>query len=312
MTARAKTRGKSGHGLSRREFVLGAVGAACSTSLGWSSSWAAPLPVELAAVKGAPGNATRRAVELLGGMGRFVKPGLRVVVKPNIGFDRVPEQAANTNPEVVAAVVRLALEAGAGEVLVFDRTTNEPRRCYRTSGIEPAVLAIRDERVRIFIPDPDRYVQVAIPNGLVLPRWAFYEDAVRADVFINCPIAKHHVTTGLTLGMKNLMGVIGGDRSVMHAGFADKIADLNLARPSQLTVLDATRILRAHGPAGGSLLDVARPGVVVAGTNVVAVDAYATRFFGARPASIPYITRAAQRGLGPIDLDQVRLREEVL
>jgi uncharacterized protein (DUF362 family) len=263
-------------------------------------------------VKGAAAVAARRAVELLGGMGRFVKPGQRVVVKPNIGFDRVPEQAANTNPEVVAAVVRLALEAGAAEVLVFDRTTNEPRRCYRTSGIEPAVLALGDRRARVFVPDPGRYVPVEITGGLVLPRWTFYEDAVRADVFINCPVAKHHVTTGLTLGMKNIMGVIGGDRSVMHAGFADKIADLNLARPSPLTVLDATRILRARGPAGGSLLDVARPGVVVAGTNVVAVDAYATQFFGVRPADLPFLARAAARGLGPIDLDRVPLREEAL
>jgi uncharacterized protein (DUF362 family) len=306
------TREKSDPGLSRREFVLGTVGAACCTVLGGGPSRAASPPVELAAVKGAPGSAVRRAVELLGGMGRFVKPGQRVVVKPNIGFDRVPEQAANTNPEVVSEVVRLALEADAGEVLVFDRTTNEPRRCYRTSGIEPAVLAIGDRRVRIFIPDPGCYVQVEIPTGLVLPRWAFYEDAARADVFINCPIAKHHVTTGLTLGMKNLMGVIGGDRSFMHAGFEDKIADLNLARPAQLTVLDATRILRAHGPSGGSLLDVSRPGIVVAGTNVVAVDAYATRFFGARPDQLPYLVRAAQRGLGPISLDKVPLREEAL
>jgi uncharacterized protein (DUF362 family) len=292
--------------------MLGAVGAACATSLGWSPARAAQLPVELAAVKGAPASAARRAVELLGGMSRFVKPGQRVVVKPNIGWDRVPEQAANTNPEVVAEVVRLVLAAGAGEVLVFDRTSHDPRRCYRTSGIEPALLAIKDRRVRIFIPDPGRYVQVAIPNGLVLPGWAIYEDAVRADVFINCPIAKHHVTTGLTLGMKNLMGIIGGDRSVMHEGFEDKIADLNLARPSQLTVLDATRVLRAHGPSGGSLLDVARPGIVVAGTNIVAVDAYATRFFGLRPAQIPHIARAAQRGLGPLDLDENHVREEVL
>jgi uncharacterized protein (DUF362 family) len=243
-------------------------------------------------------------------MRRFVRPGQRVVVKPNIGFARVPEQAANTHPDVVAEVVRMALEAGAGQVLVFDRTTNDPRRCYRVSGIEPAVASIPDRRVRVLHPDPDRYLPVDIPGALLVPRWSYYEEAVRADVFINCPVAKHHVFSDLTLGMKNIMGVIGGDRSVMHERFTDKIVDLNLGRPSHLTVLDATRILLARGPEGGSLLDVGRPGVVVAGANIVAVDAYATRFFGARPEDVDHVRRAAQRGLGPIDPEKVGLREE--
>jgi uncharacterized protein (DUF362 family) len=267
---------------------------------------------ELVAVKGPAAAATRRCVALLGGMSRFVRPGQRVVVKPNIGFDRVPEQAANTNPEVVAEVVRLALEAGAAQVRVFDRSSNDPKRCYRASGIEAAVRSLGSPRAQVFIPDPSRYLKVAIRGGAVLAGWTFYEDAVRADVFINCPVAKHHVMTGLSLGMKNLMGVIGGDRSQMHDGFEDKIADLNLGRPSHLTVLDASRVLRARGPEGGSLLDVARPGIVVAGTNVVAVDAYATGIFGARPTDIAHIARAAQRGLGPLDTANLGLREETL
>jgi uncharacterized protein (DUF362 family) len=155
-------------------------------------------------------------------------------------------------------------------------------------------------------------VPVDIGGALLVPRWDFFEDAVRTDVFINCPVAKHHVFSDLTLGMKNIMGVIGGNRSRMHEGFTDKIVDLNLGRPSHLTVLDATRILLARGPQGGSLLDVGRPGVVVAGANVVAVDAYATRFFGARPGDIAHIHRAAQRGLGPIDPGRAGLREEAL
>ena len=264
----------------------------------------------LAAVKGAPAAAARRAVELIGGMGAFVRPGRKVVVKPNIGWDRAPEQAANTHPEVVVAVVRLCLEAGAAEVLVFDRTCNDQRLCYRRSGIEAAVEGVGDRRVRIVHPDERRYRSLAIPGGKVLTSWEFYEEAIAADVFINVPIAKHHGLTVLTMSMKNVMGVAGGNRGRIHTDFDDKIVDLNLGRPSHLIVLDATRVLLAHGPQGGNLADVAHPGVVVAGTDVVAVDAYATRFFDKTPQDIPHVVRAAERGLGTMDLARVTVREE--
>lgn len=271
-----------------------------------------PRASALAAVKGAPAAAARRAVDLLGGMGQFVRPGQKVVVKPNIGWDRTLEQAANTHPEVVVAVVRLCLEAGAGEVLVFDRTCNDQRLCYRRSGIEAAVQGADDRRVRIIHPDERRYRSVAIPGGKVLTSWEYYEEALAADVFINVPIAKHHGLTVLTMSMKNVMGVAGGNRGRIHTDFDDKIVDLNLGRPTHLVVLDATRILVAHGPQGGNLADVQYPGVVVAGINVVAVDAYATRFFNKTPKDIPHIVRAAERGLGTMDLGQVALREETL
>jgi len=264
----------------------------------------------LAAVKGAPALAARRAVELLGGMGKFVRDGQRVVVKPNIGWDRSVEQAANTHPEVVTAVVKMCLEAGAGEVLVFDRTCNDQRLCYRRSGIEAAVEAMGERRVKLFHPDERRYRSVAIPGGKALASWEFYGEALDADVFVNVPIAKHHGLTTLTMGLKNVMGVAGGNRGRIHTDFDEKIVDLNLARPSHLVVLDATRVLLAHGPQGGRLEDVAHPGVVVAGADIVAVDAYATRFFGKTPRDIAHLVRAAERGLGTMDLSKVTVREE--
>lgn len=266
----------------------------------------------LSGVTGQPAAAARRAVELLGGMKRFVRAGQRVVVKPNIGFDRTPEQAANTNPLVVAEVVRMALEAGAGEVRVFDRSSHEPRRCYRASGIEAAVAALGDPRARVFVHDPADCVTVPVPRGARLAAWPFLKDAARAEVFINCPVAKHHSMTGLSMGLKNMMGAIGGDRSQMHPAFDDAIVDLHLARPCHLTVLDATRVLVDHGPEGGFLRDVVPLGVVVAGSDAVGVDAYATRFFGARPADVSHVVRAASRGLGSADLDRLGLREEAL
>ena len=275
-------------------------------------SAAVAAPADLGAVKGTPGPAARRAVELIGGMGRFVRKGQKVVVKPNIGWDRTPEQAANTNPEVVAELVRMCLEAGAKEVLVFDRTCNDQRLCYRHSGIEAAVEAIGDKRVKLFHPDRRKYEDVPIPGGESLREWPLYEDAARADVFINVPVAKHHSLSGLTLAMKNIMGVIGGNRGQIHSGFDDKIVDLNLARPTHLAVIDATRILTAHGPQGGRLEDVAKPETVVASTDIVAADAYATRFFGLEPGDIDHIVRAAERGLGTMDLAEIKLREETL
>lgn len=266
----------------------------------------------LAAVKGAADKAARRAVELVGGMRRFVQTGRRVVVKPNMGWDRTPEQAANTSPEVVASVVRMCLEAGAGEVLVFDRSCNDERLCYRHSGVEAALEAIGDRRVRVFHPDERRYVAVPIPNGKVLTSAEYYEEAAKADVFVNVPIAKDHGLTRLTMSLKNVMGVIGGNRGHIHTDFEDKIVDLNLGRPSHLVVLDATRILLRHGPQGGRLEDVAQPGVVVAGTDAVAVDAYATRFFGLTPKDVPHVVRAAERGLGQMDFAKIAVREEVV
>jgi uncharacterized protein (DUF362 family) len=301
----------------RREFCittfkggLWAVPMALACRPGRAAVARASGPPDLAAVKGGAVAATRRSIELLGGMKRFVGEGVRVVVKPNIGWDRTPEQAANTNPEVVAEVVRLCLEAGAKEVAVFDRTCNDPRLCYRRSGIKDAVETLDDRRVRIFIPDRRKYVEVAIPGGGTLEKWLFYEDALKAEVFINVPVAKHHALSGLTMAMKNVMGVIGGNRGQIHTGFDDKIVDLNLARPSDLTVLDATRILVAHGPQGGRLEDVRQPSTVVAGTDIVAVDSYATRFFGKKPSAIGHIRRAAERGLGTMDLSEVRIVEE--
>lgn len=300
----------------RRRFCLhalkGALWAAGTMVLGRFTGppSAAAAPADLAAVKGEAGAAARRAVELLGGMSRFVGKGQKVVVKPNIGWDRTPEQAANTNPEVVGAVVRMALEAGAGEVLVFDRTCNDPRLCYRRSGIQGAVEGIDDRRVKLFHPDRRKYVELAIPGGKSLDRWPFYEAAAEADAYINVPVAKHHSLSGLTMGLKNIMGIIGGNRGQIHSGFDDKIVDLNLARPSTLTVLDATRILTAHGPQGGRLEDVKKIDTVVAGEDIVAVDAYATRFFGLEPGDIDHVVRAAERGLGTMDPGRLKIMEE--
>jgi uncharacterized protein (DUF362 family) len=155
-----------------------------------------------------------QALEPLGGIGTYVKSGDNVVIKPNMAWDRNPAQAANTHPLVVKALVELCLEAGARKVRVFDRTCNEERRCYVNSGIQEAMNTIKDSRLNFYHPDSRKFVPVDIKRGKAVKRLEIYKDALEADTYINVPVAKHHSLSTLTLGLKNSMGVLGGNRPV--------------------------------------------------------------------------------------------------
>jgi uncharacterized protein (DUF362 family) len=249
----------------------------------------------------------RETLDALGGMDRFVRQGDVVVVKPNIGWDRTVEMAANTHPEVVTALVHLCLEAGARLVRIFDRTCNDERRCYTRSGIRAAVEKIGSERVSLEYVDPRSYREVAIQGGRAFDRWEFYLPALEADRLINVPIAKHHSISGLTLGMKNLMGVIGGNRGRLHSNIAEALTDIASVLHADLTVVDATRILVANGPQGGRIQDVRSPEILIASPDIVAADAYAATLFNLAPEDIPTIVAAARRGLGVMDLKRVQM-----
>lgn len=245
----------------------------------------------------------KRVLAPLGGMKAFVKPGNRVVVKPNIGWDRRPEQAADTHPEVVKAVVALALAAGAKEVLVFDNTCNEERRCYHQSGIKPALAGMKN--VRCDYIDKRKFVPVDISKGKSIHNWLFYRDALEADCYINVPIAKHHSLARLTIGLKNIMGVIGGHRGEIHQNIGQNLADLNTVIRPAVTIVDATRILLRNGPQGGSLRDVKVLNTILASADIVAADAVATTLFGLNPTDIPATRAAAAMGLGEMDLARI-------
>ena len=245
----------------------------------------------------------------LGGIAAFVSKGDRVVVKPNIGWDRTPEQAANTHPDVVKMVVQQCLDAGAKRVLVFDRTVNDARRCYVKSGIQAAVEAIGDSRAQCVFQDENKFVPVQIKKAKSLKEFHFYEDALatQCDCYINVPIAKHHCLSKLTIGMKNAMGVIGGNRGEIHKGIHQRIADLNLVIRSKLTIVDATRILLRNGPTGGKLEDVKVLDTLIASADPVAADAYATTLFGMKPEELGSTVAAAKLGLGEMDLSKVKI-----
>jgi uncharacterized protein (DUF362 family) len=243
----------------------------------------------------------------LGGMKAFVKKGERVVVKPNIGWDRTPEQGANTHPEIVKTVVNLALEAGASQVLVFDRPVNEERRCYVNSGIKAAVESLKDRRAQCLFMDSRKFVSVRIARGKSISEWEFYRDALEADAYINLPVAKQHSSSGLTLGLKNIMGVIGGSRGKIHFNLGQRIADLNTVLKPKLTLIDATRILVRNGPQGGDLKDVKVLNTLLASIDTVAVDAYAATFFNLKPEEVESTRAAYQLGLGEMDLKKIKV-----
>jgi uncharacterized protein (DUF362 family) len=248
-----------------------------------------------------------KVLDPLGGIGAFVKKGQKVVVKPNIAWDRNPDQAANTHPLLVQAMVKLCLQAGASKVMVFDRTCNDMRRSYANSGVMAAVQSVTDKRVSCTYVDDRKFVPVKIQKGRAVTEWEFYKDALEADCYINMPIAKHHRLARLTVGLKNIMGILGGKRGDLHQELGQKIADLNTVLRPTLTVVDATRILLRNGPSGGKLDDVKALNTLFASTDVVATDAYATTLFDLKPDEIESTRAAAALGLGQMDLNKVKI-----
>jgi len=296
--------------MDRREFIgrsaqLAALAAVIQKQSVFGSEPASP---DLAVAKdGTPGGMVRRAVAELGGMGRFVKRGDVVVVKPNMSWDRLPEQGATTHPDVVREVVTLCFEAGARKVKVFDFTLNEARRCYKRTGIQKAA---EEAGAEVQFVQDRKFKAVAFPMGEAIKSWEIYQDVLDADRLINVPAAKHHNVpeAGISLGIKNLMGLIGGNRGQFHRNFARKIVDLSTRVKPDLVVLDAYRMLIRNGPSGGNLSDVVLKKHVIAGTDPVAVDGYGASLFNLQPEKIPYLAEAKMRGLGENDLKKVVIK----
>lgn len=304
--------------VSRRQFLRQGAMLAASVAVGGAAGWLlaggggrgllaeTAQPCELAVARGgSPARLTEAAIAAVGGMERFVSRRAVVVVKPNIGWDRTPEQAADTNPEVVAAVVRLCVAAGAGKVKVFDHTCNEPRRCYARSGI--ASLA-KEAGAEVSYVDARKFKVMKI-GGEAVSSWPVYSEVVEADVLINVPVAKHHNLAGLTIGMKNWLGAIGGRRNRLHQRLDEAIAELSRFFRPTLTVVDAVRILVRNGPQGGNLSDVRRMDTVVVGVDPVAVDSCGASLFGRDGSTLGYLRLGEQMGLGTVHYQRLNMRE---
>jgi len=300
--------------LSRREFLIrgATLGLTCAgfsllsspSVLKAMSEPAASGPLDLAIAKGGdPSGNTIKAIETLGGIGRFVKKDNKVVVKPNPCTPNRPEIASTTNPAVVETVVAMCLEAGAREVVVL---SHDSLSNFERNGIMEA--ASRTGARVVAAVTRDLYESVPVLRGRVLQEVEIARDVLDADVFINMPIAKHHSETGLTLSMKNLMG-INWDRGYFHQhGLQQAIADLSTAVKPALIVMDANRILLTNGPSGpGETRDEK---AVIAGTDPVAVDAYTATLFGRNPEDIGHIRYAYELGVGEMNVEKLRIKEE--
>jgi uncharacterized protein (DUF362 family) len=252
-----------------------------------------------------PALMARRAIQELGGIHRFISRGDVVVIKPNVAWDRTAEQAANTNPLVVAELARLCLEAGARRAIVTDVSINDPRSCFARSGIAAAARAAGAE---VILPE-DRLFREVDLRGQVLNSWPVLEPFLSADKMINIPIAKHHSLTGATLGMKNWYGILGGPRQRLHQHIHESLADLaDFMRPT-LTLIDAFRVLLRNGPGGGNPADVALKKTLIAGTDPVALDAYAAQaYWNLDWHTLRYLKLASERGLGTLGFETTRTR----
>ncbi len=247
----------------------------------------------------------REALQPLGGMKAFVKHGDRVVIKPNIGWNRKPEFGATTHPVIIKTLAELALNSGAGQVIIFDRTCSEERMCYVNSGIQAAIQSLHTHRIKYVFIDSRRFVRHAIPQGKSIRSWEFYQDALDADCYINVPIAKQHGLTKLSLGIKNIMGIVGGNRGKLHHDIGQRLADLHRIFRPHLTVIDATRMLMRNGPQGGNLNDVRIENTVIASRDIVAADAFASTLFGYSPRDIGTTVAAFRSGLGQMNLEKL-------
>lgn len=294
--------------MDRRQFIGSAAAAGALLALGDAGkALAAEGAPDLVAAKGGlPDALFDRAIRELGGMKAFVKKGQKVLVKPNIGWDVEPERAANTNPALVARIVEQCLAAGAKEVYVFDHSCDDGRRSYKTSGIEAAAAAAGAKVAPAY--DEGAYQPVKVP-GKVLTQAKVHGLLLEADVFINVPILKHHSSSDLTIGMKNLMGVVW-DRGFWHRNdLLQCIADMTGFRKPDLTVVDAYRVLKRYGPRGLDTEDVVEMKAQILSRDPVAADAAAAKLFGAGPKEALYIPLAAEAGWGRMNLEELRIKK---
>ena len=304
--------------MDRREFFKKSILTGVATGLAMTLGdirklFAGKIPPEmpsgtydLVAVKdGEPAQMFDKAIESLGGMKNFVKKGQTVVVKPNIGWDSIPEHGADTNPDLVKRIIEHCFNAGAKSVHVFDNTCDNWNKCYENSGIQKAV---RDAGGKLVPGNMEsNYKEVEIKSGKKLKNAKVHELIVDSDVFINVPVLKAHSSSQLTACMKNHMGIVW-DRRFWHRNDLHQcIADFAAYRKPTLNVVDAYRVMTRNGPRGVSADDVTLMKSLIISTDIVAADAAAAKMMGMEPASISFIRLAHEAGLGVIDLTKLSI-----
>ena len=295
--------------MKRRQFIKTAAAGTFAVQLLPVNSFAgieSSAPDAVRVMNGEPAQLLRSAMTALGGMTKFISEGDVVIVKPNIGWARAPEFAANTNPDLVSEVIKLCYESGAKEVKLFDRTCNDPRRCYNTSQIEAKANQAGADVSQI---RKNKFSTIKLKNGQALREWDIYEEYLEADKVINLPIAKHHSLCYVSLGLKNLMGVMGGNRGSLHSGFDQKLADITGEILPTLTIIDAYRILMRNGPTGGNLADVALKKTIIASSCCVTADIVALDLFSLELSQVGHINEMVKRGYNKYDVNNLNIAD---
>ncbi|MDF9829624.1 DUF362 domain-containing protein [Parabacteroides sp. PF5-6] len=306
--------------MKRRDFIKTSVAASAALTLNFDGLQAAlksnnmiveQIPDMVAVMGGEPATMLDKALEELGGIGKFIKKGQKVVIKPNIGWDRKPELAANTNPELVKALVKKCLEAGAEKVTVFDQTCDNWQKCYDNSGI---AAAAKEAGAIVMPANEEKYFkEVSIPKGVVLKKAKIHEALIEADAWINLPVLKNHGGAKLSCAMKNYMGIVW-DRRFFHSNDLQQcIADIcTWEKKPVLNIVDAYRIMHQNGPQGKSAADVATVKSLIASPNIVAVDTAALGMFNQVKKldieAVGHLAKGEALNLGSTDLKKVNIK----
>lgn len=306
--------------MNRREFLKAVALTGVATSLKWGDSmdlFAQTLPAStsgcdlVAVMGGEPAEMFRKAIVEFGGMKKFVKTGQKVVIKPNIGWDKVPELAGNTNPDLVVEIIKQCFAAGAKEVVVFDHTCDDWRKCYKNSGIEDAAKAAGAKVMPAH--EESYYREVELPQGKNLKKAKIHTAILDCDVWINVPVLKNHGGAKMTISMKNHMGIVW-DRGFFHRNDLQQcIADIcTLSKPAVLNVVDAYRVMKTNGPRGKSAADVVCPKGLFVSTDIVAVDTAATKFFNQienMPLEVVgHLAKGEELKVGTMDIDSLNVK----
>jgi uncharacterized protein (DUF362 family) len=301
---------KNGLGISRRDFLKTASAGLALSLAGRAAFLEAKDEPDLVVISGDPATATKAVLESMGGISRFVQKGKRVVLKPNMSFSNPPEWGSTTHPLVVATVAQACIDAGAQRVVVLDNPLRPAELCLKRSGIQEACKSIKGVHV-LALEDRKFFREIKVPQGKVLDRVEVFKEVLDSDVLINLPQAKSHSATGVSLGIKGLMGLIW-DRFSFHSKYNmnQALADLATVIKPQLTILDATRALVSGGPGGPG--DVQKPNLIVAGVDPVAVDSFGVSvapWYGQnfKGRQVEHLLIAHQRGLGKIDPDHLKI-----
>ena len=307
--------------MKRRDFLKSSAIAGAAMSLNFDGLQAAlasstvkveKAPDLVAVMGGEPEVMLDKALEAFGGIDKFVKKGQKVVIKPNIGWDRSPELAGNTNPKLISALVKKCLNAGAQKVTVFDHTCDNWQKCYTSSGIEAAVKAAGG----VIVPGNDeRYYkkEITLPTGITLKKAKIHEVLDEADVWFNVPILKNHGGAKLSCAMKNYMGIIWDRRFFHQNDLQQCIADIcTWTKKPALNIVDAYRIMHQNGPQGKSAADVATVKSLIASTDIVAVDRAALNFFNQVKKldldAVGHIGKGEAHKLGTTNLDKLEIK----